>query len=1001
MVYCNHKYFLLNLLCLLFLLFIPQLEAQVYYFKKYTTSDGLVQGTVKAISQDSFGRMWFGTAEGISIYDGTEFHNYGASERYPAPVVTCFYEPYPGTMLAGTIGGGILVFQKPEFKMDTVVAILKNQNYVLDSSISSIVKGPDRKIWISSDKGLSIWQLDGGKMKNVIHKKHFGEFDTLSINQISFKKDGTLFLATEEGLIEEKNENYRRISSGLFKPDAPVFRVFCDNKDKIWFSTLQGLYYLKDNNVFSFSNSHPEIDNIVIAFLKTEDNSLYFGGYGKLFKFNSGSLDIIDKSIGLNEKTIVCLFSDREKNLWIGSLEGISKLTEHKLKFVQNESPSIIYSKIKNINDKLLIGSNHGLFEIKNYSLVQTKLANGVPNILIRDFVVQGDTIWYATPDGIYFKFKNKIGHFTSGDGLPHNVVYEINLDSEKRLWMATQAGVAYISKGKLYNFANKIEHKWNYSDAESRYVLSSISIRKILPDKKGNVWIGSWDMGLIKIYKDSVFRFTQNNGLKDLHIRGLNFDNENNLWIGTRYSGAFKYDGNQFLQFSTKDGLNSNWVFSVIQDKYNNYWFTTANGIAKYSNKHFSAISASEGISSSEVAIALEYKNEIWFNSNSQIIAYEIENSSTEEIRPKILFKEVRLLDGELPLQKNTPGVQRKSYLNLSSPVENHMPLELDYSKNSILIDFVGLSFKDESQIKYDYILEGFDKNWVKSTKHNYVNYTHLPPGDYSFKVYAINGEGIKSNSPAVFSFTILPPFWQRWWFIVSTILVTLFLTSIISILIYRSRMNQKIRVERLRTKISSDLHDEIGTSLSSIAIFSELIKRDNDNSSSKNREMLEKIENTSRNLIDKMSDIVWAINPQNDRLEDAILKLREYSVKLLESRGIDVKINIPKAVFNITLTMDVRSNLLMIFKEIVTNAAKYSFAKNIGINFSVFQKSGRRVLLLNVKDDGVGFNTSEVKSGNGLRNIIRRSKDINALLNLESSPGKGTKISLEINLG
>ncbi len=990
-----YKYFLI-----IFLLPFFFINSQSYYFKKYTTSDGLVQGTVKAIGQDSFGRMWFGTAEGISIYDGTDFHNYGVNEGVPVPVVTCFYEPCPGTMLAGTIGSGIVVFKKPQFKMDTVAVVLKNNDFVLDPSISSIIKGPDGNIWISSDKGLTIWKLENGILSKITHQKVFGELGSLEINQIAFKKDGTLYCATEEGLIVFENGRYKRIFSKLFKPDAPVFRVFCDSRDRIWFSTLEGLYYLEGNDVVNFSNIHPEIDHTVIAFLNSEYNSVMFGGYGKLFKYNSKSFTVIDESSGLTEKSIICLFSDREKNLWIGSLQGVSKLTEQKLKFIQNVAPSTIYSKIKIINNKLLVGSNRGIFEIKNYSLKPTRLADGIPKILIRDFIFHGDTTWFATPEGIYFKLKNKIGHLTTKDGLTHNVVYELNLDPEKRLWIATQAGVAYISKGKLYNFTNKIEHNWNYSDQESRLALSGVSIRKILPDKNNNIWVASWDMGLIKIFKDSVIRFTPKDGLTDLYIRGLSLDNENNLWIGTRYSGAFKYDGYKFLQFSTKDGLNSNWIFSVIQDKYNNYWFPTANGIAKYSNKRFTCLSASEGINSAEVVNAFEFKNEMWFNSNSQIIAYEIDNSSAEEIKPKILFKEISLLDGELPSLESSGSEIQKKYIDFSSPEKIHSSLELDYSRNTVLIEFAGLSFKDESQIKYDYILEGFDKNWIKSTKRNYVNYTHLPSGDYSFKVYAINGAGIKSDSPAVFSFTVLPPFWQRWWFIVSTIIATLFLTSIISILIYRSRMNQKIRVERLRTKISSDLHDEIGTSLSSIAIFSELIKRDSDIGSSKSKEMLEKIEYTSRNLIDKMSDIVWAINPQNDRLEDAILKLREYSVKLLESKGIDVRINISEKVFNVTLTMDKRSNLLMIFKEIVTNAAKYSLAKTIDIDFSISQKGGRKILVLNVKDDGIGFNTSEVKSGNGLRNIVRRSKDINALLNFESSPGKGTNISLEINL-
>ncbi len=980
--------------------FFTEVYPQVYYFKKYTTADGLVQGTIKAICQDSFGRMWFGTAEGISIYDGTEFHNYGAAENYSAPVATCFYETDPGTMLVGTIGEGILVFKKPRYKPDTVAAVLKDTDYVLDPSISSIVRGPDDRLWISSDKGLSIWELVNGSIKKVTHKKHFGKFEALSVNQIVFNKENSLYLASEEGLIEEKHGQFKRITSGLFKPDAPVFRVFCDSEDRIWFSTLQGLFNLKDDVIVGFSNAHPDIDNTVIAFLETGTNGLLFGGYGKLFKYNDDSFEVIGESNGLTEKTIICLYSDREKNLWIGSLEGVSKLTEHNLKIVPNGSSSTIYSKLKVINGRLLIGSNNGLLEIKNYSLEPSPLSSGLPEILIRDFVARGDTFWFATPEGIYYKFNDRIGHLTTDDGLPHNVVYEMSPDLQNRLWVATQAGAAYIYKGRVYNFKDRIEHPWIYSDPESRRTLTGVSIRKILPDKKGNIWIGSWDMGLIRIYKDSVFRFTSNDGLTDVHIRGLNLDNRNNLWIGTRYGGVFKYDGHSFSRLSMKDGLNSNWTFSIVQDKYNDYWVTTANGISKYSNHKFTGISASEGISSTEVAIAVEYKNEIWFNSGSQIIAYDIRNDPAEEITPKVLIKEVRILDGELPSEENRNGLPGKARINLSSNIPDNAPSILDYSMNTISIEFAGLSFKDESQIRYDYILEGFDNKWTKSTKRNYVNYTHLPSGDYKFVVYSVNMEGIKSGRPAVFAFSIQSPFWLRWWFITGSIIFFILAVSSVNYLIYNYKIRQTVKLEKLRTKISTDLHDEVGTGLSSIAIFSELIKKELDNNPVRTGEMFERIENTSRNLIDKMSDIVWAINPDNDRLEDAILKLKEFSVKLLESRGVEVKMNIPQNVYNTSLSMEVRSNLLRIFKEIVTNAAKYSSAGTININLLTRHSGGKEFLDLEVIDDGVGFDASKATAGNGLKNIKRRAQDINGNLMVDSSFGKGTKILLEIEL-
>jgi two-component sensor histidine kinase len=330
----------------------------------------------------------------------------------------------------------------------------------------------------------------------------------------------------------------------------------------------------------------------------------------------------------------------------------------------------------------------------------------------------------------------------------------------------------------------------------------------------------------------------------------------------------------------------------------------------------------------------------------------------------------------------------------NISNKIfSNKNEIELSYDNNTISFEFAGTSYRDETKVRYDYCLEGFDKKWNKSTKRNYAAYTHLPPGKYTFKVYSINGEGVRSIQPAVFSFRILPPYWQTWWFITSIILISLFLTSALTILIYRIRVAQKLKVEWMRTKIATDLHDDIGTSLSSIAIFSQLAKRKIKESENITEEYLDRIEKTSRHLIDAMGDIVWSINPQNDSLEDAILKMEDYAVKLFEAKGMDVHITVSSEIGDINLPIDIRRNLLLIFKEMVTNVAKHSDASNTSIEIRIDKSDNKnKSLIIKVEDDGTGFNVDKNYSGSGLKNLKSRADSIGGELSISSLPQYGT---------
>jgi ligand-binding sensor domain-containing protein/two-component sensor histidine kinase len=986
-------------LVLISLSFSSSIDAQVYYVKDYTTSDGLVQGTVKSIFQDSKGRMWFGTAEGVSIYDGTEFINYSSNEGFSRPVITSFYELQQGIMLVGTLGDGLVVFSDPPFSKPKLQAKIKDKNLISGIYISQIIPDQEGNVWFCTEEGLTIWRMKENKIVSVDSITTFGKYGKLSLFQIEFYDDKNFYAATNSGLFKKSNSSYEIIKYKGKEINEPVFKLFMDSKRILWFATLNDLFFIKNNTVRNIKEVYPDFKEPVYCIAEDKDKSIYLGSIDGLIRLFDNKFIHLDKNNGLQKKDIISLYLDDENNLWVGSLSGISKLNGSNFSFVNTRSFKGHFNYILKEGKKLFTTSSEGLFEIDNYSLKKSELTKGIPTKVINHYSKDDDyNYWFSTDKGLYRKKQNEIIHYSTNNGLPHNFIYQTAVDKKNIVWIATQRGLAYIKEDRVYNFENHLEKNWSYSDNISQNFITTQSIRRVAVDKNNDVWIGSWNGGLFRIHNDSVYRFSQKDGLTDLSIRGIQIDAQNNIWVSTRYGGVVKFDGKTFSKYDTENGLQSNWVFSVETDYNQNLWFCTAKGLTKHDGYKSITYDASDGITSAEIISSTKLGGKLWFLSNSQIFSYEPEKTINPFSYPKILFRQVKLIDGNLPSTDSALtniDSEINSILTKSKTVP--LPVELEYYQNSIVFDFAGIDFRDERRITYEFILDGFDKQWIKASKKNYITYTHLPPGKYSFKVNAINKEGLKSISPAVFDFNILTPFWQRWWFITISVVFFILLISLVNYLIYQYKIRQALRLERLRSNISTDLHDEIGTSLSSIAIFAELVKRENANGSFKNSDMLERIENTSRDLIDKMSDIVWAISPGNDKFEDALLKLKDYSVKILESRGINVILNLETNNDKIILPMDVRRNLLSIFKEVVTNAAKYSKASTVKIELKFIEKPETKIFL-SIEDDGIGFDLNKHMNGYGLKNIKHRSDEIKAKLELNSSPGKGTSTKVEI---
>jgi signal transduction histidine kinase len=361
----------------------------------------------------------------------------------------------------------------------------------------------------------------------------------------------------------------------------------------------------------------------------------------------------------------------------------------------------------------------------------------------------------------------------------------------------------------------------------------------------------------------------------------------------------------------------------------------------------------------------------------------------------------------------------KNKSALNTS--IYNSREIELSYNQNDFSFEFTSLDFNASEMNQYTYFMEGFDEDWIYNGKRRFVTYTNLDPGKYVFQVKATNSDGLWNDEAAKIFIVINPPFWKTWW------AYTIYFISLVGLLYFirytdlkrrKKKEEDRLRREReearlreaelkaknieqekeiekqkIRNRIAQDLHDEIGSNLSSISLMSELMQND-EKINAEASEKIKRIHKVAKGSTQAMRDIVWLTNPSSDSLKDLIAKMKEVADNTLGK--FNLNFDYPKDVSEIDLLPETKRNLFFIYKETLNNIVKHAEAKNVDIKL-VIEKSS---ILLSIKDNGKGFNALENFGGNGLKNIRSRANEINADLKFASNPGKGTFLELTFNI-
>ena len=946
--------------------------------------------------QNSDGRLWIGTSDGISIYDGESFKNLTTEDGLASPLVNFILvdKLRKGIIWIGTNGGGLSRYEDDKFQT------IRAGKTEASNRINSIAEDGSGMIWAATDRGIYFIK------KRTAHKFKPGLFED-GVNTIAALGDDVIaplhkravcFINTKSGAIQTLKLPLRM--------GEVISSISVDKDGIIWAGTSEGTLFKISGN--SWKETKLNINTTILFAAKYKNNSLWVGtGKGiiklQLSNLNKESDSILTKANGLPGSNINCGIIDSEGDLWLGFWNsGIAKLANENIYTFKDDFSSPIANNSKSIKDwynHIWCIEEKGLLEIWKtpggsimkcfHQIIQNGSSDDLEMIKTDD---HGRLI-VGLNSGIicYYHVHHLKGRFSQLQKVlslnaPYNHTFGNLLyifpDNIGRLWCSIN-GVGVCS---FYPFRNdKRIHLFVQKDG-----LPGKSIRVIYQDKQNHFWFGGFDKGLTEFTRNGLGKwkhmlFTQKDGLPDNSIRSITEDDSGRIWIGTRYGGIAIIHNNQIQRIDIRNGLLSNGVWCMAKESKASRIIGTQLGLQKLTKdgngNHWSVLLSGQPVySCGETGSGL-----VWASSEKNVTVINMKDKFNDSTPPNIFITGIFVNGSKIKLVNNKA---------------------LSYNQNTLTFDFAGISLRYGSSLHYEYILNGADEAWHKINGRHTVTYALLRPGKYEFEVKAINPNGVMSIRPAIFALSIFPPIWLRWWFISSAVLAI----AAGIFLIIRERVKNLLEIERVKGRIATDLHDDIGSGLTRIAIAADVaLKQIEAAESSKkiniNNEQLDdetgysiqslirKVGKHARELVDAMSDVVWSIDPKNTKLLDLLSHLRPYVFDICEAKDITLEFIVDDKILGMEINPESLRALLLIAKEASNNAVKHSDCRRLRIELSLEENK----IKLTVMDDGKGFDITKSTQGYGLQNMQRRCSSSNGFLSVESSKA-GTIITAAI---
>jgi len=974
--------------------------AEGYSLRVWRTEDGLPENMVTSAVQTKDGYLWFGTYSGLVRFDGERFQVFNSTNTpgIQDRRVTRLFEDDRGALWIGHEAGAITRYRAGRF--EPFSGSSGNEN--------------ERIIGLGSDEQGQVWAM-----------RHSGAFDSLDQrvrlpSRIGTERPTIMSWAWGQGgdIWFAENGAPARLSGGRVVPlELPpphaanyVFGLAAAADGGVWILCDERIRKWKDHRWAEDRGPYPWPPATITAALELRDGTLAVGtvNAGLYLVFPDGRPAVhFDHRNGLPQDWVWFLHEDREGTLWAGAGHaGLVSLRSSPFSVLsppgQSQGQSVL-SVAAGRNGALWLGTDGaGLYRHLGGQWIHYGLSEGLENAYIcsvaetSDGEVWAGYYWWGGPRHL------KDGQF-------------IRPPSVDPRWSPAFALVPIPETGEL--LVGNRDGLLRLTRDQSAWLIrspqgSADDVCAVAKTRDGAIWCGFAQGGLARFRDGEVTIFHQKDGLASESVQCLFADDDGTLWIGTADGGLNRFKDGKFAQLGLAHGLADTIVCHVLDDGLGFFWLSTHHGIQRVAKAELNRcadgaipVFPSQIYDQSDGLPIIEFlggrqasgcrteDGRLWFASSAGAVSVDPARIRLNPNPPPVVIESM-VVDGGI-----VPAAGRSAARRLPP---DHERLEFRFS---------GLSFAAPDKVRFKHQLEGIDKTWIDSGTKRTAAYSRLPAGTYRFRVIACNNDGLWSPTSATLTFAIAPFFWETWWFVGSSALAVLLLVGFLVRNLTRRRMQRRIEqmerqheIERERARIAQDIHDDVGASLSRIAMLSQPGSRDLA-APERSAAMLARIYSTAHEVTRSLDEIVWAVDPRHDTLDSLVDYMGTFAQEYLTTADLRCRLDLPVQVPTWPLTAEVRHNLFLAFKEALHNAAKHAGASQVRIALKLQRDSFELV----VKDNGRGFDPPSSKSteferppaGNGLANMRKRLARIGGRCEVSSVKGEGTTVSFVVRLG
>lgn len=973
-----------------------------YSIRVWQTESGLPQNSVTAIAQDREGYLWLGTYDGLARFDGVRFVVFDGLNT-PALEngrITSLFAARDGTLWIGHETGNVtqrvgdsFIARKPAPPAPNpgIVAIgedLHGKICVLDQS-GQLERVDDGSVLVPDDQ--------------ISDPSPFLLFAARPSGGFALARNGMLSTLGDQGLQSVKLADH--------PGDTGIYGMAASRKGGLWLIAEGQVRRWQAGRWVETRGQTPwNATMAATAVTELHNGALAVGtlGAGLYLLFEGRPPIHFDRTNGLPHDRIRAIYEDPEGNVWVGTGSGglvaLREACFTTLRLPDRSTGESVLAVTPSREGGLWVGTEGGGLYLYRKGTWQHFGANdGLASDYIWSLAESPEhELWVGTWGAGLFR-KQRYGRFYPEPALAASIpILALCLPPDRpEIWIGTRSGFISLDA----------DRKARLTGAQAGLV--SPDVRAVVEDEAGTIWIGMVGGGLASI-KDGVIRtYGRKDGLSSTSVQSLLVDRAGVLWIGTTDAGLNRLKDGRITSIDSRQGLPGNVISHIADDGRGFLWIGSHNGVFRLAKSdanrcadglspvvHCQQFGRGDGLSSLEctggqAAGCRTPDGRLWFSTTAGLVTVDPTAVTANQLPPKTVIEELRI-DGIV--------IPRPSG-----------PTKIPPGRRRIELQYTGLSFAAAEKVNFRHRLIGLEDGWTEAGAAREVSYNYLPPGHYRFEVLACNNDGVWAATPAQREFTVLPFVWQTWWFRSLGVLALSGVAGLTGRAMTRRRMKQRVEraerqhaLERERARIARDIHDDLGASLTRVALLSQSARGEVPDSGAAAHD-LDQIFRTTREVTRALDEIVWAVNPKHDTLDSLVTYLGKFAEDFVRAAGMRCRLEIAMELPSWRLTSEIRHNVFLAFKETLHNIVRHAGATEVRIGLAV-ERTAKTFALI-IEDNGRGFDSAQnagvvttepdrIIAGHGLANLRERLAEIDGRYEVASQPGHGTRVSLIVAL-